>query len=174
MLKSLLALLGIVLLFTTSCKKESKNDGNTDYYVKIKKNGAWVSFPAVAGELGPDLGNSALIDLGVTAASTNGNERFDLTVQLSGTTFPIGTYTSDNPNYQTDVTFVLDNAADLSYYDIGDAPNLAPSKYTINITAITAETLTGTFTGNYLYDSFANTGAVVNITEGEFYVKRIR
>ena len=174
MLKLFLPLFAIIILFTTSCKKDSGTGTSSDYYVKIKKNGAWVNYPIIAGELGPDLANSALTDLGVTASTTNHDETFDLTIQISGSAFATGTYNSDNFSYQTAVSFVLQNGSDLSYYDIDDAPGLSPSKYTINITSITSEAITGSFKGNYLYDSFASSAAVADITEGEFHVKRIR
>ncbi|MBL0359138.1 MAG: hypothetical protein IPP72_20735 [Chitinophagaceae bacterium] len=48
------------------------------------------------------------------------------------------------------------------------------SAYTVNVTEITATTLRGTFTGNYLTDNFSGSGTVAEVTEGEFYVKRAR
>ena len=56
-----------------------------------------------------------------------------------------------------------------------DKNSLAPSKFTINITSITAEVIKGTITGNYLYDSFGSGGSdIMLVTNGEFRVKRIR
>ena len=64
------------------------------------------------------------------------------------------------------------NTANMKYFDISDANGQPPSKYTVNVTSITATELRGSFTGNYLYDDFDQ--ETRQITEGEFVVKRIR
>ncbi|HEY5371912.1 MAG TPA: hypothetical protein VIJ75_23260 [Hanamia sp.] len=49
--------------------------------------------------------------------------------------------------------------------------------YIVTITSITPTQIKGTFTGNYLYDDSNSDdpdGGIVNITEGEFQVKRVR
>jgi hypothetical protein len=165
-----------VFLFASSCKKKSDDPGtSTNYFVKVKKNGNWVEYPTTAGELGPDLFNPALTDLGVSAQSASGDDRFDLTVQVSGSSFTPGTYTSGNQNYQVDISTLLQNGSGASHFDITDAAGMAPSSYTVNITSITADAITGNFTGNYIYNSFGTgASAVLAITEGEFHVKRIR
>ncbi len=171
-----LLLLSLVLL-AFSCKKDStSSDG--DSYVKFKMNGTWITHKGL-GELGPDLGDNTKIDFGVTGNSTDGKDIFDISIQLDGNNFPTGNYSSDNyPQQYVLVSFMTNpNPSTMKHYDINDAMGREPSKYVINITSITPTELKGTFTGNYLYDDFSSTdanGGVIQITEGEFKVKRIR
>ncbi len=72
------------------------------------------------------------------------------------------------------MSIILQNGSSFSNYDISDAPGMLPSKYIFNITSITTTDITGTFTGNYLYDSFGSSASTLDITEGEFNVKRVR
>ena len=67
------------------------------------------------------------------------------------------------------ISFLKDaNTATMKYYDLSGTS----SKYIVNVTSITSTELRGTFTGNYLYDNFDQES--LPITEGEFFVKRIR
>ena len=168
MKKGVLTLL-IALLFLAGCKKD--NDV-PDYYVKLKINGNWVTWKTVAGELGPDLANATKTDFGVTANDDASSQVFDLSIQVDGPNFNTGTYTSDNLNYWVVISYVSGaNTANMKFYSIGDAPNRPSSKYTINVTSITATELRGTFTGNYLTNIDDET---IDITEGEFKVRRLR
>ena len=170
MKNSVLTLL-IALIFLGGCKKDNSND--SDYYVKLKINGNWVNWKTVAGELGPDLANSAKTDFGVTANDDALQTIFDFTIQIDGANFNTGTYSSDNLNYWTVVNYMTNaNTANMKLYDIGDATGRPESKYVINVTSITSTELRGTFTGNYLYDQ--TNDQTVDITEGEFKVRRIR
>jgi hypothetical protein len=165
----------IVLLLTIlsfySCKKDSS--GTSGYYVKFKLNGNWVTWKTVVGELGPDLGNPAKTDLGVTANDDAQNNVLDISIQIDGSNFATGTYASDNSNYWVVMSYLKGaNTANMNYFDIQDAASGPASKYIINVTSITDTEIRGTFTGNYLfsYDSQES----MNITEGEFRVRRIR
>ena len=167
--------MAFILLFA-SCKKDS-TDSNSSY-VKFKKNGEWITYKAL-GELGPDLGDATLTDLGVTGYSDDKKNGFDITIQVKGTAFNTGSYSSDNyPDVYMPISYSENpDASTVKYYDIEDALNMPPSKYVVNISSITSTTITGTFTGNYLYDSFSADdadGGIVKITEGEFQVKRVR
>ena len=98
---------------------------------------------------------------------------FDFSIQVDGTTFNTGTYTSDNPNYIVYVDYADNIGTPTSrYYDITSAPSMPESKYTVNITSITDTELKGTITGNYLYDYFEE--ETLALTEVEFKVRRIR
>ena len=157
-----------VFLFL-SCKKNN----DSDYYVKLKINGNWVTWTTVAGELGPDLGNSTKTDFGVTANDDSQQNVFDFTIQIDGSNFNTGTYTSDNPSYLMVVDYLKDaNTPNMKLYQIADATGRPSSKYTINVTSITSTELRGNFTGNYLTE--INTDQTIDITEGEFKVRRIR
>ena len=141
-------------------------------------NGNWVTFKGM-GELGPDLGDNTKTDLGVTGNSTDGKQMFDIAIQLDGTSFPQGQYDSEvyTPYYVTVDFMLMPTSTDIKHYQIEDALNREPSKYIVNITSITSTEIKGTFTGNYLYSSFDSDdpdGGIVQITEGEFKVKRIR
>ena len=161
-------LLAIVMVTAFSCKKDSDTPNS---YVKIKKNGTWVTYNGL-GELGPDLGDPTKTNLGVSATNSNQSETFDFVIQLNGTSFPTGTYTSGSLFPNIIMSLILNaNTASLVYHDINDAPGRAPSQYSITITSITDTYLSGTFTGNYLSDGGTE---VVEVTEGEFHVKRVR
>lgn len=172
---SSLLLVALILLFA-SCKKDPADSNSS--YVKFKKNGEWITYKAV-GELGPDLFTASLTDLGVTGYSDDQKNSFDITIQIDVTTFNAGTYSSDQ---YPDVYMLIDysenpDPSTIKYYEIDDALNMPPSKYTVIISSITSTTIKGTFTGNYLYDSSYDDdadGGIVKITEGEFQVKRIR
>ena len=165
-------ILGLLLagsmLALFSCKKDSN-----PYYVKIKKDGNWTNYPQVAGELGPDLLDPSLTDLGIRGQTTDGKEVFDIAVQVPSTTFNTGTYRSDQyPQCQVIFDIIQQDGTSLRDFRIEDATGLPPSLYSVTITEITDQTLRGTFTGNYLVDALSD--QVMNLTEGEFYVKRLR
>lgn len=146
--------------------------------MKFKLNGDWVTYQAV-GELGPDLLDETLTDLGVTGYSKDNKNTFDISIQVDGTKFSTGTYSSDKyPEYHMIISYLVNpDPSTMKYYEIDDALNQSPSKYTVNITSITPTQLKGTFSGNYLYDNNNSSdpdGGITKITEGEFQVKRIR
>ena len=165
-----------LFIFLLSCKKSSPTDTNPDSYVKIKKNGTWKTYAKAYGDLGPDLINAAKTDFGVSAYTDDQTENFDLSVQVDGSMFGTGTYNSDNyTDYYFDVNFTTGlNSNQAHRFEIENGVNDEPCKYILHVTSITPTYLTGTFTGNYLYDSFASDSGIVRITEGEFKVKRLR
>ncbi len=166
---SLKILLLLVAFSFFSCKKNS----DTNYYVKLKINGTWVTWKTVIGELGPDLANASKTDFGVTANDDAMKDVFDISVQVDGTAFNAGSYSSDNTNYLVVISYSKDlTGPNAKFYDIEDAPTGPSSKYTVNVSSITGTTLRGTFTGNYLFDFVSGESMV--ITDGEFYVRRAR
>ncbi len=166
---SLKTILLIAAFSFFSCKKNSDNN----YFVKLKINGSWVTWKVVVGELGPDLGDPTKTDFGVTANDDAMKDVFDLTIQIDGSNFTTGSYDSDNSNYWVVISYAKGpGAAGSKYYDINDAANHPASRYIVNVTSITDKELRGSFTGNYLYDDFDN--EILEITEGEFFVKRAR
>lgn len=166
-----------VVFAITSCKKEANKD-NIDSYLKFKMNGQWITYQAV-GELGPDLMTPSKTDLGVTGWSDDKTTTFDLSIQIDGSDFKTGSYSTDDSRYYMVINYLY-FPADVSKvrnYENEDAYGKEPCKYTIKITSITPDRIKGTFTGNYLYDYFHDDdpdGGILNITEGEFHVKRIR
>ena len=167
--KSLVVLLVFFSFF--SCKKNST--GTDGYYVKLKINGNWVTWKTVAGELGPDFANPAKTDLGVTGNDDAMKDVFDISIQIDGSNFTTGSYVSDNVNYTVFISYAKDaGAANSHFYDIANISNQPDSKYTVNVTSITNTELRGTFTGNYLSEFI--TDETLNLTEGEFFVRRAR
>lgn len=163
----LLLLLTAISFF--SCKKKSDND----YFVKLKINGNWVTWKTVVGELGPDLADASKTDLGVTANDDAGKDVFDLSIQIDGNNFTTGSYDSDNGNYWVIVSYAKNAAAANSqYFDISSVGGQPDSKYIVNITSITDTEIRGTFSGNYLSEFISDD--MLNLTEGEFFVRRIR
>lgn len=166
-LKTLVLLLAVFSFF--SCKKSS----DTNYYVKLKINGNWVTWKTVIGELGPDLGDPTKTDFGVTANDDAMKDVFDISIQVDGSTFNTGSYDSDITTYQVLISYTKDaTGASAKYFDIEDAGTGTPSRYLVSVSSITGTTLKGTFTGNYLFDFVS--GESMNITDGEFYVRRAR
>ena len=167
-LKTFVLALTVFSLF--GCKKNSGDD----YFVKLKINGNWETWSQnVIGELGPDFANPAKTDFGVTSYNDAQTDGFDLTIQIDGSNFTTGTYESDDPLYYIVIDYFTGISGGTSrFYGISTAPGQPDSKYTVHVTSITNTTLRGTFTGNYLYDDIADES--INITEGEFFVRRAR
>jgi hypothetical protein len=159
------------LFLFSSCKKDSDSDS---YYFRIYQDGAWKTYPQTAGEYGPDLLDPSLYDMVVRGQNQNGTDIFDLTLQRPGA-IPAGTYHTDNyVDYWADLNLIKINGSDLSSWGVNDAPSMPPSKYSIIITSITDDAITGSFSGNYLHEDFSgSTPPTLNITQGEFRVKRI-
>ena len=163
----------IFLLITAFCFFSCKKNSESNYYVKLKINGNWVTWKTVVGELGPDLADASKTDFGVTANNDAMTDVFDISIQVDGSTFNTGSYDSDNSNYWVVVSYAKGaGTGGAKYYDIADAANHPVSRFLVNVTSITDKDLRGSFTGNYLYDDFD--GEVLDITEGEFFVRRIR
>ena len=105
-----------IVLFSISCKKESKTD--SEFYVKIQNNGTLVNYATTAGELGADLGNSNFTDLGVTAATADGKEMFDIAIQVNGDNLSTGTYNSDDANGSVYVSMITNDGSTLHHFGI--------------------------------------------------------
>lgn len=169
-MKRLLLISLVASIVLASCKK---GNDTPDSYLKLKINGAWVTWKSALGELGPDLADPSKTDLGLTATDDAQKDIFDFTIQVDGNNFQTGTYMSDNPAYLMVMSYYRDaNAANSNFFDIATAPSMPESKFIINITSITSSHIEGNFNGNYLYDSFDD--VMLGLTEGEFRVRRIR
>ena len=166
-----LAFLLLVSLILVSCGKDKNAEDS--YFVKIKKDGTWISFPSVSGELGPDLFNASYTNLGIAAVTTDRKERFDLIIQVEGSNFATGVYKSLQSSSSVNIQYTyIDNSSSVFDYMIDNTPGRPQSSYTVNINEITSTSIRGNFTGNYLSDVMHD--GVLEITEGEFYVKRVR
>ena len=74
----------------TSCKKDSEPATDTNYFVKFKKDGTWVTWTIANGEIGPDGFDPSKVDFGVAAMSDDGKDRIDIDMQQPGSTFTTG------------------------------------------------------------------------------------
>ncbi|MEO8404982.1 MAG: hypothetical protein ABI480_10315 [Chitinophagaceae bacterium] len=168
----ILSLKLILCLFVVTGILSCSKNHDSKYYVKLKINGTWVTWEKAIGELGPDLANAAKTDFGVTANNDNSSDIFDLSVQVDGPNFNTGIYDSDNSNYLTLISYSKDVTSTFEDYEIESKSGQPDARYLVNVTSITPTELTGTFTGNYLYDYFDD--KTLNVTEGEFFVRRAR
>jgi hypothetical protein len=172
-MKTVSLLLLPIIIF--SCKKDNDKSQPAEegYYVKLKIDGTWVTWKVVAGELGEDLADPTKTDFGVTANDDAMKDVFDISIQVDGGTVVAGDYASDNPDYWATVSYAKDiGTANAEYFDIEDAPSSPASKYIVHIQSINDTELKGSFTGNYLFNF--SSGTTKNITEGEFFVQRLR
>ena len=162
-----------LVLIISSCKKDAASTDNNSY-IKFNLNGKSITYKAL-GELGPDNFDATKTDLVINGNSDDSKNNFSLSVQVDGPKLSTGIYSSDQYFITADYMLTVDPST-IKDYGIDDAIGKDPSKYTVNITSITSTQIKGTFTGNYLYDSFNSDdpdGGIVYITNGEFQVKRI-
>jgi hypothetical protein len=166
--RAALAMVLISFLFF-GCKKST----DPKYYVRFKLNGNWITMKNVLGEIGPDLADPDLLDFGITANSEDQKEIFDISLQTGADHFETGKlYNSEDwfmpVGYTKDI-----NASDTEYYDnFQGKDGMDFPHFTLTFTLINDKEVKGTFTGNYLYDSYNE--KIVTLTEGEFYARRIR
>ncbi|HLX90829.1 MAG TPA: hypothetical protein VKR32_04055 [Puia sp.] len=154
----------------SSCKKSSSS--TSSYYVKFNVNDSLVTWNYVVGEIGTDLQDSTKTDFGMNAVSKDTSTAIILSIQVNGKSLPTGTYESTNSSLVVFADFYTGyNSPAFVDYTIDDASGMAPSTFTITISAITSKDMRGTFTGNYLYDFLS--GKTVAVTNGEFFVPRL-
>ena len=172
-------LLLLLVLGIASCKKDSTTSPATsDSYVKFNVNGNWVTYKGL-GELGPDLDDATKTDLVISGNSDDNKNNFSISVQVDGSNLNTGSYSSDQyPQSFVTVDYMISpDASTIKDYDIDDALGNEPSKYIVTLTSVSSTQIKGTFSGNYLYDSFNSDDAdkgIVQITEGTFQLKRTK
>lgn len=156
----------VVSFLFVNCKKSN----DSAYFVKFKVDGNWITWNKAVGEIGPDLADDSYTNFGLTATSDDEKNMLDISLQVADTEMPTGTYSSDNYTifffYLTNI-----NSANAEHYR-EEAVNGRPDPhFTITLTSVTDDKIRGTFTGNYLVEM--NSGEIVEITEGEFYLPDI-
>lgn len=160
----------IILTFVlTGCKKESDNTDNAGYYLKFKMNGSWVLWTNAVAELGADLDDATKTNFAFQGASDDMRESFGISLQVDGTSLTEGTYSSDN--YFMPGGYSITRNGSTSWYDLSDREPV--SKYYLTLTTIEPGAIKGSFTGNF-FVNMDDENDKVAITEGEFYLKRIR
>ena len=174
MKKSLLFPLLIVFVFTTGligCKKDSNKDTpGTEYYLKFKKNGNWITWKNALCELGTDLDDNTKTDFGFQGTSDDNAESFGISFQVEAASIPQSTYNSDDYFMPVDYTISQNNHT--TWYSAHTSGEPA-SSYSVTLSAINSTTIKGSFTGNFLVNDDDDSDKL-NITEGEFFLKRTR
>lgn len=163
----LLLTLVIIGLSLAGCKK----DKESKYYLKYKVNGDWITWTDVFADLGPDVIDVTKTNFGLESWDPDKKDAFDIYLQVAGNNLGTGTY---NNNSHSLVVHFKFNAHEIQEekYGLHQVAGKPAPQFTITLTSITAEEIRGLFNANYL--AIDGTTQVIEITEGEFYVPRIR
>ncbi|MFT3747579.1 MAG: hypothetical protein QM768_04655 [Agriterribacter sp.] len=164
-----LTTISILAFVLTGCKKEANNTGDTEYYLKFKINGSWVLWTNAVAELGADLDDATKTNFAFQGTSDDMRESFGISLQVDGTSLTEGTYSS--ADYFMPGGYSVTRNSSTSWYDLSDSEPL--SKYYITLTVMEPGAIKGSFTGNFFVNTDDENDKVA-ITEGEFYLKRLR
>jgi hypothetical protein len=162
--------LSVITVVLFSCTKSSGEDNTS--YIRMKKNSAWTNF-AASGQVGPDFFDATKTNLAISGYNGDTTQVFSISIQVDSTSFPLGSYISGLVTPYVIIDFTTNLKTSPVYYEISDAPGRSPSQYVVTITSITDTYIDGTFTGNYLFDSFGGV-LTYEIPEGEFHVRRTK
>lgn len=167
---SAFAIICLAVFGFTGCKKDAKNDNdNSEYYLKFKINGNWVLWTNALSELGTDLDDATKTNFAFQGNSADTRESFGISLQVDGNSLGQGTYNSDD--YFMPGGYSITRNTSTTWYDLSDSE--PRSKYYLTLINITPTTIKGSFTGNFFVNSSDDSDTIA-ITEGEFFLKRIR
>ena len=158
-----------LLSLVSSCKKNSDKT-EEGYYLKFKVDGNWVTWTNALSELGKDLDDDTKTNFSVQGTSADMKESFGISFQVDGTSINTGTYSSND--YFMPVDYTITNGSSTTWYSDKDGSE-PYSVYSVTLNNITETAIKGSFTGNFLADDSVEENTIA-ITEGEFYLKRIR
>ena len=155
----------------SSCKKDStKENADSEYYAKFKMNGNWITLKNGLAELGPDLDDNTKTNFSFVSNNPDGSQMFGISFQVDGAAISQGTYSSDD--YYMPIDYTTGSGSNMKWYSM--QTNQTPySSYTITLSAITNTSIKGNFAGNFLVNDLDENDKI-SITEGEFFLKRIR
>jgi hypothetical protein len=163
-------LLALCSLFLISCKKDSS--GESTYYVKFKMNGNWITWQKAMGEVANDPSNPNQTGFTLSAQNDANTELLNIGVTVNSNSLATGTYSPDNSflslSYMKNV-----NTSNITTYTGGGFLGGGDTRYEVTITAVTDKVVKGSFTGTFLRNMADDTD-IVNITEGEFVLERVR
>ena len=165
--KSFIVLALCSLLFI-SCKKDSS--GESTYYVKFKMDGNWITWQRAQGEVAIDPRNRAVFTL--SAHNDANTEQFNIGVNTNSSSLATGTYSPDN-SFLSLSYMKNTNTANITSYTGGGTLGGGDTRYEVTISSVTDKEVKGSFTGTFLRNTADDTD-VVNITEGEFVMQRVR
>jgi hypothetical protein len=161
----------LVLLFFTlfSCQKK---DGVIipTYEVVFKKDGNPQSFAPYYSTIQPNGTMPNKTNFMFVAKSADKKHEFAITIQVEGN-FKVGTYESGNNNYSVIADYFQNVGEQIERdFTIDHSPSMPMCSFIVTITSIDNNSIKGTFSGNYLYDS--NYNEIIAISEGSFTVKK--
>ena len=159
-------LLLLFIPFLFSCKKDSSD--NSDYYIKMKIKGTWVTWKTAAGQLGKET-NPIRSGFSLMGKSDSGTEDFNIQASVDALpNFIPGTYTPDN-SFLVASYSKKTSATDFISYTGGGIMGGADTRYELIITSVTDKVVKGSFTGTYLR-KIDDVNDLMQITDGEFVV----
>jgi hypothetical protein len=175
-LKSLYALLICPVIIISSCLKTSSSINNSnvptggDTYFTITKDSTQVSYTTCLGSISTDQSDTSKTDLIIDGTNTAGSDVFAINIQVSGHTFNTGNYytVGTRPSYINILETIFTPGAETFQLGLKPPADTAASNYTVNISAITSASITGTFTGDFLVAG----DSIIHVTQGQFLVYR--
>lgn len=164
-------LFATILFFLQSCNKNTTPPVTT-YEMTFKKNGINDTLMPYYCAIQPNSTMPSETMFMIVAKSKNDSVHFGITIQVNGN-MTTGVYETINGSGSYPVIadyFMNVNHPTERDYSIDNAPGQPNSFFKVTLTSITDKQVKGTFTGNYLYDRFADESII--ITEGSFVAKR--
>jgi hypothetical protein len=161
-----ICLIGIVFSFN-SCKKDHSE---TTYFFKVKVGDQWITYGGAQFFLNTDPLDSTMTDFQIYAGTTTDN--LNISIQ-SSTGIHTGSYNSGDqmPAYRTFINaFKETGSVQENYSIIGPGTGNDPA-YIVTITSFNENEISGTITGNYLWDDYD--AKSMNLTEGQFVAKKV-
>jgi hypothetical protein len=159
----------IILLLVAGCRKNDDLQ-KPNFEVAFWNNGAKESFTPFYSSIQPNGSTPGKTDFMLVCRSSDNKNQFAITIQVPGD-FHIGTYESNNTNYTVIADYFKNvGQAEERDYTIDHAPTMPTCSFVVTITSIYEKQITGSFTGNYLYDR--NNDESIVISDGSFVAKR--
>ena len=177
-LPSTLLLLGTFMLVFNSCKKDEAQQKK--FYMICKINGVKTEFSASTSAISIwDSGDKATSISGIMD-STMSTYAIGFTIENfpSQDSITVGNYTDTSTRFDVlcvyyKLDYSLRYEAGTSEYQDQVYYNAPTGNHFVGtITSITSEGIRGTFSGDFYENGDVQQGSVINITDGEFYVKR--
>lgn len=160
-------LFALPALFLSGCKKEN-NEEDPEHYVKLKVDGTWRTYKEGFGLVVPGMTSVDSRYFTGTFISEDGKESFTFSMRSLGD-FATGTYDSDLGFTDMYVQYSKETPAVSKDYELQTIPGIIPPHFVFTITKVTATSIEGHFTGNYLYTDINY--EPITVTEGEFRAK---
>lgn len=173
MKRIILPLLTIAMigLLAAGCKKDGGQKAK-NYYIKYKANGNQFNWIDVFGDLGPHITDANKTVFGLKSWDNDEVDAFDIFLTVDGVnSITTGTYTFPTHAFVIDYKLYANTPSQMKY-GLNQVAGMAAPQFSITFTSITPDEIKGTFTGNYLARS--GTDEIIEITEGDFVIPRIR